>query len=125
MSEPTKLEPMFNWWKNWIRGQGVGGRKDEHRTSNVQHRMTNKKTNGKSEDGDRRTEGDKDLMGAFFDEAAFYQKDFTEVCRKILGERWFEEVEQFRKKLVFSHRHTRTDTGPMLFSPCVSVCVCG
>jgi len=27
----------------------VGGRKDEHRTSNVQHRMMNKKTNGKSE----------------------------------------------------------------------------
>lgn len=42
---------------------------------------------------------DKGLMDAFFDEAAFYQEDFAESCRKLLGERWFEEVEQLRKKL--------------------------
>jgi len=65
-----KIGTMINWWGKWILGRNGTQERD-----------------------------DKDLTGAFFDEAAFYQKDFTEACRKILGERWFEEVEQLRKKL--------------------------
>ena len=47
----------------------------------------------------RQERDDKGLVDAFFDEAAFYQGAFTESCRKLLGERWFEEVEKFREKL--------------------------
>ena len=62
----------------WGRGSGVRGQKG--------------KDSGQEMD-------DKGLMDAFFDEAAFYQRDFTESCRKILGESWFEEVEVMREKL--------------------------
>lgn len=42
---------------------------------------------------------DKGLVDAFFEEVSHYQNDFTESCKRILGERRFEEVEELRKKL--------------------------
>ena len=42
---------------------------------------------------------DKDLLDEFFDEAAYYGRDFTESCKRILVKRRFEEVEELREKL--------------------------
>lgn len=53
---------------------------------------------------------DKDLLDEFFDEAAYYGSDFTESCKRILGKRRFEEVEELRKKLnQFGSHITQSD----------------
>ncbi len=80
-------------WSGERQWSGIGSRgsgRDSGRGSGV--RGQKGKDSGQEMD-------DKGLMDAFFDEAAFYQRDFTESCRKILGESWFEEVEVMREKL--------------------------
>ena len=42
---------------------------------------------------------DKGLINAFFEEASHYQKDFIWSCRKILGERRLEVVEEMMERL--------------------------
>ena len=80
---------MFSWLKKRIRGQGteIGGQKSDDR------RRRSRKDSGQGK------EDNKGLVDAFFEEVSYYQRDFTDCCRKILGDRSFEEVEGLRKKL--------------------------